>query len=475
MSDDLVIHVFTLDFRLKDNPSLYHALECGRVWPVLVVDHAHDPFPPGEASRWWLYQAIQDIERQLGRRISIFVGEFAEVLSQLVENFPVKGVFWNHYFDAYHLEQERKLCKALQQRGVAVRSFNGTSLWDPWSVNKDDGTHYKVFTPFYRKGCLGGPYQPRPVLAAPTRMHYVDVTTLDAGVSLRDCGILPEHTWHEKLEAHWDASENGAQQQLKTFVENGLCDYKKGRDFPAKKHVSMLSPYLHFGQISVSQVWEAIAACPQDDNTAHFHSELGWREFSYYLLYHFPTLPAQNLQAKFDRFPWQKDEVMLRKWQRGQTGIPIVDAGMRQLWQTGYMHNRLRMIVGSFLVKNMGHHWTEGEAWFRDCLVDFDLASNSASWQWVAGCGTDAAPYFRIFNPVTQGERFDPTGEFVKHYVPELADMPLRFLFNPWEAPLLVLQAAGVTLGESYPRPMLDLKQSREQALANFKTLSSSN
>ena len=468
----LVLHIFTHDLRLSDNPSLFHASKTGNVWPIFIDDHADDPYPAGDPSRWWLYQSLSDLHARLDGGLSVFSGQFADVVLDLVSRFPIEGVFWNHRYDAYHRHQAEIVTEQLRQKGVAVRSFNGALLWEPWSVRKDDGTPYKIFTPFYRKGCLKGPVQPRLVDAQPGKLSTVNCADWDSGVPLDQSGILPSGTWHEKFHAIWQVSEAAAQTQLQRFCDEGISNYKKGRDYPSQRHVSMLSPYLRHGNISPSQVYDVVNRLPADQNTDHFCSELGWREFSYYLLYHFRDLPCANLQTKFDRFPWSKDDTALRAWQKGQTGIPIVDAGMRQLWQTGYMHNRLRMIVGSFLVKNLGHHWTEGEKWFRHCLVDHDLASNSASWQWVAGCGTDAAPYFRIFNPVTQGQRFDPTGEYTRKYVPELAHLPDDFLFNPWDAPALVLQCAEVSLGSNYPRPLVDLKQSRERALENFKRLS---
>ena len=273
------------------------------------------------------------------------------------------------------------------------------------------------------------------------------------------------------MEPHWHIGEDHAQDRLQEFVDHGLKDYKEGRNFPAQQNVSRLSPHLHFGEISPNQAWYAAKQKGKGQNMDHFLSELGWREFSYSLLYHFPKLPRKNLQAKFDKFPWRNDKRLLRRWQQGQTGYPIVDAGMRELWQTGYMHNRVRMIVGSFLVKNLLLHWHHGERWFWDCLVDADLANNSASWQWIAGCGADAAPYFRIFNPVTQGQKFDAAGEYTRHFVPELKDLPDKFLFNPWQAPPGVLNEAGVTLGKTYPEPVVDLKLSRERALQAFASL----
>ncbi|MEK9800026.1 MAG: deoxyribodipyrimidine photo-lyase, partial [Alphaproteobacteria bacterium] len=272
--------------------------------------------------------------------------------------------------------------------------------------------------------------------------------------------------------------ETSAQARLDDFVRNGLAGYKEGRNFPARQNVSRLSPHLHFGEISTNQAWYAVRDVADsgrlESDADNFLSELGWREFSHSLLYQFPELPRANLQAKFDGFPWADNPDHLAKWQRGQTGYPIVDAAMRELWQTGYMHNRLRMVVGSFLVKNLRLHWHHGEAWFWDCLVDADLANNSASWQWIAGCGADAAPYFRVFNPVTQGQKFDPDGTFTRRFVPELAKLPVKYLFKPWEAPAHLLADTGVVLGENYPRPIVDVKQSREAALAAFASLRNS-
>ena len=266
----------------------------------------------------------------------------------------------------------------------------------------------------------------------------------------------------------WLPGEQGAADRLSQFLHEGIDDYKEGRNYPAKGHVSRLSPHLHFGELSPNQVWYASSALYDDANLDHFLSELGWREFSYHLLYANPDMQTQNLQHRYDRFPWQRDSEKLKRWQRGQTGYPIVDAGMRELCQTGYMHNRVRMIVGSFLVKNLLTHWHEGERWFRDCLVDFDLANNSAGWQWIAGCGADAAPYFRVFNPVTQGQKFDPGGHYTRQYVPELGALSDRKLHCPWEATDAEMSEAGIRLGVDYPHPIVELRESREAALAAF-------
>jgi deoxyribodipyrimidine photo-lyase len=274
---------------------------------------------------------------------------------------------------------------------------------------------------------------------------------------------------------HWQIGETGAAARLESFLTRGLRGYQEWRDFPARPHTSRLSPHLHFGELSPHQIWHAITpgvGAPNDRE--HFCRELGWREFSAYLLYHFPAMPEECLQPRMERFPWRWESPHLAAWQQGRTGIPLVDAGMRELWQTGFMHNRVRMITASFLVKNLLLDWRLGEEWFWDCLVDADLAANSAGWQWVAGSGADAAPYFRIFNPVTQGRRFDAGGEYVRHHVPELARMPDKYVHCPWEAPATVLAAAEVTMGRTYPRPIVSLGESREQALAALATLKSS-
>ena len=265
--------------------------------------------------------------------------------------------------------------------------------------------------------------------------------------------------------------EEGARRRLEAFIEEGLGHYKGGRDLPAKPYVSRMSPHLHFGEISPNQLWYAVRGMGDDEHIDHYCSELGWREFSYYQLYHHPDLPRVNLQAKFNRYPWRDNAEALEAWKRGRTGIPLVDAGMRELWRTGYMHNRVRMVVASFLVKNLGIHWHRGEEWFRDTLVDADLASNSAGWQWVAGCGADAAPFFRIFNPVLQGRKFDPEGRYIRRFVPEIASLPAKHLFDPWNAPRGVLDEAGIELGVTYPRPLIDLGESRRAALAAYSGL----
>lgn len=418
-------------------------------------------------------------------------GDPRQLLPELAQACGTDSVYWNRCYEPWQIQCDRELKAALQEQGIAVHSHNGALLWEPWTVHKKDGSPYRVFTPYYRKGCLGigAPATPLPqpekatILAAEDLAgkgsRLTDIKAAAGETAIEQLELLPRIPWDEGLRASWEIGEVAARQRLADFLDNGLSGYQEGRNFPAKRNVSGLSPYLHFGEISPRQVWHEAqaAALPAglDKDLDSFCSELGWREFSCYLLYHFPTLPHENFQAKFDHFPWAEDAELLKAWQSGQTGFPLVDAGMRELWETGYMHNRVRMVVASFLIKNLLQHWRKGEAWFRDTLVDADLASNSASWQWVAGCGADASPYFRIFNPVTQSEKFDPQGEYIRRFVPELAGLPDKQIHKPWAASAGLLSSAGITLGKDYPHPIVDLKASREHALAAFKSLAFSN
>ncbi|MDB2324340.1 DNA photolyase family protein [Alphaproteobacteria bacterium] len=468
------IHWFRQDLRLGDNPALSAAAANGTVLPIYILDDENaGPDRMGSASRWWLHHSLNALNESLAGKLRVFSGDPAEILPALAAATGASSIVWNRCYEPWRMTRDTKLKEMLGTAGLNVTSYNGALLWEPWDIKKDDGTPYKVFTPFFRRGCLNAA-SPRMALPVPERLELASGEVPHA-TSIDRLGLLPSQNWQHQLEGHWVPGEAGAKDRLSSFLDEGLAGYKKGRDFPARPNVSRLSPRLHWGEISPNQAWYAakdVMDSGQSEGDADkFMAELGWREFSHALLYQFPELPRQNLQPKFDEFPWQENADHLRRWQTGQTGYPIVDAAMRSLWQTGYMHNRLRMVVGSFLVKNLRLHWHHGEAWFWDTLVDADLASNSASWQWIAGCGADAAPYFRVFNPVMQGEKFDTDGSFTKRYVPELAHMPDKFLFNPWAAPLLVLAEAGVKLGENYPEPMVDVRQSREEALAAFASL----
>ena len=473
MPDKNVILWFRQDLRLTDNPALIAAVQSGRVLPIYVLDDFHAAsWRMGAASRWWLHHSLTQLNKALDNRLRVFQGDPLQVIPTLCVDYEVSSVFWNRCYEPWQLQRDSKLKALLQKNRIEVQSHNGSLLWEPWQISKQDGTPYKVFTPFFNNGCLTAA-APRLPLGEPQELHLADQSGSEPAIS--DLGLLPAVDWYESIAREWQPGQQGAESRLQCFLQHGLQHYKNGRDFPALQAVSRLSPHLHFGEISPNQVWYQAQQEFQNRglevNGEHFQRELGWREFSHYLLYHFPSLPTDNFQAKFDRFPWQQNKVLFDKWCHGRTGYPIIDAGMRELWQTGFMHNRVRMIVASFLVKNLLIHWRHGADWFWDCLVDADLANNSASWQWVAGSGADAAPYFRIFNPVTQGRKFDPNGEYVRRFVPEIANLPNKHLHDPSSAPSSVLEQSDIQLDCNYPRAIVDLRHSRERALQAFTEL----
>jgi deoxyribodipyrimidine photo-lyase len=462
MSKKITIFWFRQDLRIADNPGLYAAAAQGKVLPIYILDdEAAGEFKLGGASRWWLHHSLQKLNQDLKNKLNLYTGNSKKILLKIIKENNIDSVYWNRCYEPWRIKQDTEIKLQLKNMGIECKSFNAALLFEPWQVLKADGTPYKVYTPYYKNGCLRA-IAPRAPLSKPKKLDLIKINDTHFN-------LLPKINWYESLASSWEIGEKAAHKKLNYFLEHYLLGYKKNRDYPAKPNTSRLSPHLHFGEISPHQIWHHMNH--YDDDAQFFLRELIWREFSYYLLYHFPDLPRKNFQAKFDAFPWRNNKKHLSAWQQGQTGYPIIDAGMRELWQTGYMHNRVRMIVASFLVKNLQIHWHQGEAWFWDCLVDADLASNSASWQWVAGCGADAAPYFRIFNPVVQGEKFDKEGEYTRRFVPELADLPNKYLFKPWLAPVSVLNTAGIILGKTYPYPIVDLKQTREDALLAYKKL----
>lgn len=467
-NDALAIHWFRQDLRLSDNPALMAAVEAGNLLPIYILDDENAAsHRMGGASRWWLHHSLTALDKSLNGNLQIFRGSAGEILQKILQETGAKTVTWNRCYEPWRIHRDKNILSELKQNGVNVISMNGSLLWEPWEVLKSDRTPYRVFTPYYRKGCLNSA-EPRKPLREPQKIEFAEIGAIESAHSISELNLLPSN-WEIKREPDWAPGERGAQKRLHQFLDDGIDGYNKGRNFPSTENSSNLSPHLHFGEMSPHQIWYALAfwehMIKNEEDADQFRMELAWREFSYSLLYHTPYLPEKNLQTKFDSFLWRENTEALKAWQRGQTGIPLVDAGMRELWQTGFMHNRVRMVAASFLVKNLMLDWREGARWFWDCLVDADLANNSASWQWVAGCGADAAPYFRIFNPATQGVRFDPKGEYTRKYVPELTGLPDKWLFNPWEAPKEILEAAGITLGETYPEPLVDLKTSRQDAL----------
>ena len=461
---------FRQDLRLADNPALYEAAKTNaKIIPVYILDdeNAADR-KMGAASRVWLHHSLKSLNDDLGGNLVFLKGDAFKALTGFAQKTKADIVYWNRCYEPWRIKRDKTIKDALSDLDIEARSFNGSLLWEPWEVvKKSDGLPYRVFTPFYTKGCREAP-EPRLPLPKPRKL---DVSAKQESLSLDDLNLLPiKPRWDKKMIGYWDIGETGAIKALSKFIGEHLKDYKTARDSPAQNATSRLSPHLHFGEMSPNQAWHSAKQKGMGVNLETFLKELGWREFSYNLLYHFPTLPRKNFQPRFDKFPWDKNPKALLAWQRGQTGYPIVDAAMRELWETGYMHNRARMVAGSFLAKHLLLYWHEGESWFWDCLFDADLANNSASWQWIAGTGADAAPYFRIFNPVTQGEKFDGDGKYVRRWCPELKNMPDKYLHHPWDAPENVLEAAGVTLGKTYPMPIVDHAEARARALEAFNT-----
>ncbi|MGB0664417.1 MAG: cryptochrome/photolyase family protein [Pontibacterium sp.] len=475
LKKQLTIMWFRQDLRLKDNPALHAACEAGQVLPIFIDDDTA-PRPIGGASRWWLHHSLNALNKSLNQQLRVFKGSPLAILKALIAETGAQSVVWNRCYEPWQIARDKEIKAALKAQGVAVNSYQANLLWEPWTLLNKTGTPYKVFTPYYRKGCLQAP-APREVLPAPSFDDRLYVEATAEALNIGDLALIPDIPWYNEMAQQWVPGEEGAADNLSRFLSRPVERYDTARDKPSVKGTSRLSPHLHFGEISPNQVWYAVFSQVEgtlDNNRDRYLSEIGWREFSYYLLYHFPELPQKNFNPRFDAYPWKGENSDLAAWQKGQTGVPIIDAGMRELWQTGYMHNRVRMIVGSYLVKNLGIHWHHGEAWFWDCLLDADMAANAASWQWVAGSGADAAPFFRIFNPVLQGEKFDKQGAYVRRYCPELKDLADKYIHSPWLAPSEELERAGVTLGKTYPKPLVDLKASRQSALDGYEAVKNS-
>jgi len=470
---------FRDDLRLSDHPALHAAAESGAPLICLYVldeesSHQRSPRgrPIGSASRWWLAQSLRSLQGSLsahGQLLTLRRGPAAQVIADLAQEVRASAVHWIESDIAGQAAAEREVAVALDHIGVASRSFLSDLLVRPASLRNKEGHSLRVFTPFWKRVLnLGDP--PRPLPAPKTLKGGPKIPT----DHLASWNLEPKRPdWAFGLRETWTPGEPAAQARLKDFLDNDIANYASLRDRPDRDGTSRLSPHLRFGEISPRQVWHAAnfsaARKPAvSGGVGKFLSELGWREFSRHLLFDHPQLSEKNLLPSFDAFPWCHDAKALRAWQRGRTGYPIVDAGMRELWHTGIMHNRVRMVVASFLVKHLLIDWREGEKWFWDTLVDADPGSNPASWQWVAGSGADAAPYFRVFNPILQGEKFDPDGAYVSKWVPELARLPAKLIHQPWEATSMELASAGVTLGKTYPGPIVDHKAARARALAAY-------
>ncbi len=474
-SDEPILVWLRLDLRLADNPALRTAAERGHpVLPVFILDDEDaGAWRMGGAARWWLHHSLDRLGDSLAKSGTPLVlrrGPALEVLRTLIAETGARTIFWNRRYEPWARERDAVVKRDLKSAGLEVRSFNGGLLHEPWEVQSKQGTPFKVFTPYWR--AVRAKDDPPEPLAAPTRL--VSPNPAADSDRLDDWALLPTRPdWAGGLRTTWTPGEKAARDRLGRFLDEAVARYKLDRNTPSVPGTSGLSPHLHFGEISPRQVWhaarmasEARTGAPMDAGTEVFLSEICWREFSYNLLFHNPELPTRPIRAEFEAFPWLEDPDGLAAWQAGATGFPIVDAGMRELWHTGWMHNRVRMIVASFLIKDLLVHWCHGEEWFWDTLVDADLASNAASWQWVAGCGADAAPYFRVFNPVLQGEKFDPDGAYIRRWIPEIAGLPSATIQQPWSASHLDLADAGITLGQTYPRPIVDHGDARKRALS---------
>ena len=472
---------FRQDLRLANNPALSAALdthEC--VVPVFIyANNETSDWAQGAASRWWLHHSLESLDkslRKLGSRLIVRTGDdcFGLIL-ELIEQTKTTHVYWNRLYEPGHIERDKTIKQSLLEQGIEVSSYNSALLYEPWEITKNDGGPFRVFTPFWKACVKNG--LPAEQYHAPARLPAVSNRLKSEKPGSLE--LLPEIRWDKAFADYWQPGEAGAHDSLDQFLDDGVLHYKDDRDRPDIVGTSRLSPHLHFGEISPRQIVDrttrAVDSSSRRGIVTHsdaFVREVGWREFAYHLLYHFPYTVDKPLYDRFDKFRWEKNYTRkLRAWQQGQTGIPIVDAGMRELWHTGWMHNRVRMIVASLLTKNMLVPWQEGARWFWDTLVDADLASNTLGWQWTAGCGADAAPYFRIFNPVTQAKKFDPEGHFIRQWLPEIAALPDKYLAEPWSTPADVLDEHGIRLGKDYPKPVIDLKATRERALERYQTM----
>jgi len=462
--------------RLADHDAVASAIEKGyEIVPAFIwAPEESSPWEPGGASRWWLHYALEDFEEQLralGGRLVIRRGGDSHVeLSRLIEETGAQAVFWNRCYEPSSIARDGEVKKQLRSQGLEVESFNSTFIHEPGHVQNKSGKPFRVFTPFWKH-----------LLSLEERGE----TTVDLGqvrfpkkwpksISVDSLTLLPRVRWDQGMEQAWTPTREGGLSRLREFGKGAAARYGSVRDFPAEDGTSQLSPYLHFGQLGPREMLGQLRQSGGEEIENGVIRQLYWREFAHHLLFHFPETEHRPLRPEFELFPWDENEAFLNAWRNGETGYPIVDAGMRQLWQTGWMHNRVRMIVASVLVKHLLQHWVEGSRWFWDTLVDADLANNSFGWQWTAGCGADAAPYFRVFNPIIQGEKFDPKGDYVRRFVPKLGSLPARYIHKPWELGELDLRSIGVTLGREYPAPLISHAAGRKRALdafAEFKAI----
>jgi len=473
-SSEPIVIWFRQDLRIEDQPILSKAIDRGVPIIPLYIWSPEDAgkWSVGAAGKWWLHHSLTCLQSglsELGLTLIIRQENPLKTLLDIIEETNAKTVLWNRCYEPFAIHRDTLIKSSLKEKGVEVISFNGSLLHEPWTILNKENKPFQIFT-YYWKQCLK---TSEPDLPLQTNPQVIPYAKKIASAPIPSLELLPKIHWDIGLQENWQPGEKHAKLALKKAIRSVISHYLESRDFPALEGTSGLSPYIHFGEISPNTIWHAVKAekdLPPLQAEA-FLRQLGWREFGYYLLYHFPDTPEFPLHRKFEQFPWKEDQEALDCWKKGLTGYPIIDAGMRQLRKTGWMHNRIRMIVGSFLVKDLLIPWQEGEKWFWDTLVDADLANNTLGWQWVGGCGADAAPYFRIFNPILQSTKFDAKGEYIKMWVPELASLPTKWLHCPWKAPEEVLRQAGITLGITYPKPIVDHDQARLRALEAFSAL----
>jgi len=461
-----VLMLFRQDLRLDDNPALRAAADSGR--PVIcafILDDEEGPWAWGGASRWWLHHSLAALDGQLhllGGRLVYRRGPLKDVLPQLVTETGCGTVFWNTRLKPHASACDEETAALLGERGIRVRTHLAALMIEPDALATGQGKPYQVFTPYWKK-FIATPRVPRP-LDAPTRLNPVPQPD---GPPLESLELLPTIPWDGGLQEMWNPGAEAAKVLLQRFLKDPLEHYDEGRDRPAVDGTSRLSPHLHWGEISPRRLWHV---CHGRPGAEPWLRQLVWREFAYQMLHHFPHTPDHPLREEFAAFPWDGDPAWLSAWQKGETGYPLVDAGMRQLWHTGWMHNRVRMVVASFLIKHLLRPWQEGARWFWDTLVDADLANNTFGWQWTAGCGADASPYFRIFNPISQGRKFQAE-EYIRQWVPQLRRVPDKLLHEPWTGSQAALGQAGIRLGRDYPRPIVDHKEARQRALDSYRQM----
>ena len=459
------------DFRIENNPALSFATQNHDNVIALYIYNNNDFDNKREAQKWWVFKSLETLKKELSDykiNLEIVKGDELEIFSKFNKKDKL-SVYWNKIYEPDVIAKGKKIRDLFIKNEINYKYFKGNILNEFQEITKNDGTPFKVFTPFWRNA-------EQVYLNKPLSKNYIVKKKTKKISYFKKCiepiDILPKKNWYKKFDKYWKVSENDSKKILKNLIENKIKDYGTSRDIPSIEGTSKLSPYIKHGQIHVDSIWKKCSEIKSKGiGYRKYINELGWREFSHSLINYFPEFLKGNFRKEFDKFPWAKNEKFLKAWKRGMTGYPIVDAGMRELYETGWMHNRIRMVVGSFLVKHLRINWTEGEKHFRNCLLDFNKANNVAQWQWVAGCGADAAPYFRIFNPILQGEKFDKEGIYVKKWVPELKNVPNKFIHKPWEMELKYQEAIKTIIGKDYPGPIVVHEKARAAALEAFQSL----